>query len=524
MKLRHLRVIRIAISSLIFILFVQLFIGIDAQWIHPVAYFFKHLQLFPSIIRFLALFFTVSGLGFVLVILLTLLFGRVYCSSICPMGTFQDGIIRIASLFKKRKNRKFRYSGKQFKILKYSILAATLILWVTGSLFLVNLLDPYSNFGKISVSFFQPLYIWLNNSLSFVLETRGNYSMAPLAVKTLPGNVILVSSLIFLTIATMASLRGRLFCNTICPAGTLLGLIAGKARYQLAFNEDTCNLCGRCEKACKASCINSKAMEVDMTRCVACYNCFAACKNQSLTYKKLKVAPAGNDQHAPSPEKRSFLLSFAAASLSIPLLKKFSVAQNTGKPGMIPTGTANPVTPPGSLGYDHFTDKCIACYLCVSVCPTNVIVPSFFDYGLQGFMQPKLDFHKSFCNFDCVKCTEICPTGAIKQQSRESKQQIQIGVAKFMAESCIVTVDRTDCGACSEHCPTKAVHMVPFEDGLFIPEVNPHHCVGCGACEFACPTMPNKAIYVESNTMHQMAEPIREGKGPKEAQLDDFPF
>lgn len=524
MILRHLRIFRIVISCLILILFVQMFVGIDAQWIHPIAYFFKHLQLFPSVIRFFVLFFSVSGLGFLLILFLTMLFGRVYCSSICPMGTLQDGIMRIASLFKKRKNKKFRYSDKKYKVLKYSILAGTLLLWISGSLFLVNLLDPYSNFGKISVSFFQPLYIWLNNTLSLLLETQGNYSVAPLAVKTLPGNVILVSSLILLTIATMASLRGRLFCNTICPAGTLLGLVAGKAKYQIAFKEETCTLCGRCERVCKAECIDSKAMKVDMARCVACYNCFSACKDQSLTYKPVSAASGEKEQQAANPGKRRFLLSFAAASLSIPLLKKFSVAQNTSRPGMIPTGTSNPVTPPGSLGYDHFTNNCVACYLCVSVCPTNVIVPSFFDYGLQGFMQPKLDFHKSFCNFDCVKCSEICPTGAIKQQNRESKQQIQIGVAKFMAESCIVMVDRTDCGACSEHCPTKAVHMVPFEDGLFIPEVNPHHCVGCGACEFACPTAPNKAIYVESNITHQLAEPIREGDGPKEAQLDAFPF
>lgn len=525
MKLRHLRKIRIVLSLLVIVLFIQLFIGIDARSLHSTTQFFLHLQLFPSLLRFLALFFTVSGLGFLLVFVLTFFFGRVYCSTFCPMGTLQDIIIRIAGVFKKKKRRKFVYSDNKKRILRYGILSLTLLFWLFGSLFLINLLDPYSNFGKISVSFLQPAYIWLNNSLAIFLEARGNYSVPPMMVKTLPWDVLLVSAIIFLTVAVMASLRGRLFCNTLCPAGSLLGLIATQSRYQIGFNDEACNFCGRCERVCKAECINSKTKEVDHSRCVSCFNCFDACPNQGLTYIPIARLKARAVPEKPKGDrtKRQFLLSFGAALLSIPLFKKHGRSQGASEPGMIPTGTENPVTPPGSLSYDHFTGKCIACYLCVSVCPTNVIVPSFFDYGLEGFMQPKLDFHKNFCNYDCVKCTEVCPTGAITKQTQESKQRIQIGVARFMVESCIVTVDRTDCGACSEHCPTKAVDMIPYE-GLFLPEVTPELCVGCGACEFACPTKPYKAIYVESNLVHREATPPEEGEGPRESDMDDFPF
>lgn len=526
MKLKHLRKIRIGLSLLVMVLFIQLLIGIDHNLLHGPTEFFLRLQLFPSVLRFLALFFTVGGLGFLLVILLTFLFGRVYCSTLCPMGTMQDIIIRLARVFRKKKKRKFVYSDNKKRILRYSILSLTLLFWFTGSLFLINLLDPYSNFGKISVSFLQPLFIWLNNGLAIFLESRGNYSVAPLMVKTLPADVLLVSAAIFLTVTLMAAFRGRLFCNTLCPAGSLLGLIATQSRYRIGFRDEACNFCGRCERVCKAECINSKTKEVDQSRCVSCFNCFDACPNEGLTY--LRAAMTGS---AAKPEKqdavkgkRQFLLSFGAALLSIPLFKKYGRSQGASQPGMVPTGTENPVTPPGSISYDHFTGKCIACYLCVSVCPTNVIVPSFFDYGLEGFMQPKLDFHKNFCNYDCVKCTEICPTGAITKQTQESKQKIQIGVARFMVESCIVMVDRTDCGACSEHCPTKAVDMVPFEDGLFIPQVTPELCVGCGACEYACPTEPYKAIYVESNLTHKEAVPPEQGEGPRQSDMDDFPF
>jgi ferredoxin-type protein NapF len=530
MNLRHLKTIRIVLSILVMLLFIQLFIGIDAALLQPASEFFLRLQVLPSLLRFLALFFTISGLGFLVVFLLTFFVGRVYCSSICPLGTLQDVITRAANLFKKKKRRKFVYSSNRKRMLRYGVLALTLVLWLSGSLFLVNLLDPYSNFGKLSVTFLQPAYIWLNNLLSGALEARGSYAVSPLAGKVLPWEVVLVSGGILLTLVIMASLRGRLFCNTLCPVGAMLGLIAAKSRYQIAFREAACNACGRCERVCKAECINSKTREVDPSRCISCFNCFASCHNGGLTYLSFSDVRAQKNRSGRQEEmggqeqnKRRFMLGLVSALLSIPLLKKAGLAQGNNQPGMVPTGTLHPVTPPGSVSHDHFTGNCTACYLCVSVCPTQVIVPSFFDYGLEGFMQPKLDFQRSFCNYDCVRCTEVCPTGAITRQTREDKQRIQIGVARFMVESCIVMVDRTDCGACSEHCPTKAVHMVPF-NGLFLPEVTPDLCVGCGACEFACPTEPYKAIYVESNLLHQEADPPSEGEGPRESEMEEFPF
>jgi ferredoxin len=524
MSLRHLRKIRIALAAIVFIAFLFLFLNLHDQVLNPVSLFFLRLQIFPSLLRFFALFFTASALGFLIIFLLTFFFGRIYCAALCPLGILQDIITRTANLFKKKKNRRFSYSENKKQLLRYGILAATILFWISGSLFLVNLLDPYSNFGKIAVTFFQPVQIWLNNMAAILLESQGSYIVRPLMVKSLPWNVAGISAGIFLTILIMASFRGRLFCNTLCPAGSMLGLIASRSRYQVAFVEESCTLCGKCEWACKAECINSKTKTVDHSRCVSCFNCFSACKHQAIRFRHISTIQNPAKKTAHHPGKRHFLLTFASALISIPALNKNMLAQDTSKPGMLPSGTMNPVTPPGSLSYDHFTKHCIACYLCVSACPKNVIVPSFFDYGLQGFMQPKLDFHKSFCNYDCVACTEVCPTGAITRQNRDEKHVIQIGVAKFLTESCIVTIDKTDCGACSEHCPTKAVDMVPYQNGLSIPEVTPELCIGCGACEFACPTEPFKAIYVESNLQHQEAQRIEESDGPKQSDMDDFPF
>ncbi|MCK4465534.1 MAG: 4Fe-4S dicluster domain-containing protein, partial [Bacteroidales bacterium] len=174
---------------------------------------------------------------------------------------------------------------------------------------------------------------------------------------------------------------------------------------------------------------------------------------------------------------------------------------------------------------ENFTDNCTACTLCISACPTDVLQPSFLQYGITGIMQPHMDYHSGFCNYDCVICSQICPTGAILPVTLENKQLIQLGKSIFVKDNCIVHTDKTDCGACSEVCPTKAVYMVPYEEGdLFIPEVNNDICVGCGACEYACPTKPYKAIYVNGNFLHETAEEPKEEEIAKPDDEEEFPF
>ncbi len=524
----HLRKIRIVVSLLIFGFLLLFFMNVHGRLVDPVAEFLLRLQFFPSLLRFTAIAFAVSSLGFLLILLLTFLFGRVYCSSICPLGTLQDIFIAAGKRFKSKRKRRFVYTSNRKFILRYSLLAATLLFWLFGSLFLINLLDPYSNFGKISVTLFQPVFTRGINGLSSLLERMDMFFITPFLRQSLPRDVVAVSVGILGVIMTMSIWRGRLFCNSLCPVGSVLGLVSNRSVYRVAFRDEACTFCGKCERVCKAECLDSKSKTVDMSRCVSCFNCFDSCANNGLYYENAyfgkKQVVKSNKEDKIRTEKRSFLITLAGGLMTVPFLKKMAKAQvEPGKPGMIPSGSKLPVTPPGSLSHDHFTGKCIACYLCVGACPTNVIVPSFFDYGLEGFMQPKLDYHKSFCNFDCTRCTEVCPTGALTELDRDTKHITQLGIAKFMYESCIVTVDRTDCGACSEHCPTKAVTMVPY-NGLLLPEVNPELCIGCGACEFACPTEPYKAIYVESNAVHQEAIPLGDDQGPRDHDKEEFPF
>ena len=199
------------------------------------------------------------------------------------------------------------------------------------------------------------------------------------------------------------------------------------------------------------------------------------------------------------------------------------------RPTTIPEKRTYPVSPPGSVSIAHFTSLCTACHLCVSTCPSRVLVPSFLAYGFQGMMQPQQDFQTSHCNFDCTVCAQVCPSGAILPLAKERKNRTQVGAAKFIKGNCVVFTDNTNCGACSEHCPTKAVHMVPYlsqsEKKLVIPEVNATVCIGCGGCEHACPTIPYKAIYVDGNPVHKLAEkPVVTPLMQQPDTGEDFPF
>jgi ferredoxin len=154
-----------------------------------------------------------------------------------------------------------------------------------------------------------------------------------------------------------------------------------------------------------------------------------------------------------------------------------------------------------------------------------VITPTLLEYGIAGILQPKMNYAANYCNYDCVICGQVCPTGAILPMTVEAKKLVQIGKTHFVKEDCIVVTKKKDCGACSEHCPTKAVKMVPYEGKLMIPEVTDDICIGCGACEHACPVQPRRAIYVSSNPIHLQAQKPKAQKLEKSFDSSqEFPF
>jgi ferredoxin len=517
MNLKYLKPIRVVVSLIFFAIIALLFLDISNELPKELYEIALYLQMIPAFVKG-----GITGFAFFAVIMLTFSFGRVYCSSICPLGTYQDIVSRIGMKFRKRK--KYKHSKPQ-NILRYSITAATFISFLAGTMLVINLLDPYSMFGKIFFNIFRPFYIFFNNLLADIFSSFGAVYLHHADMVEYNAAIILVVGLMFALVTVMALFRGRLYCNTICPVGGLLSLISKMPFYRLDFKEEACTVCGACATVCKAECIDIKHRTLDFTRCVSCYNCLTACPENSFEFKSFKSKTKPKEEEKEERKiavdmNRRKLLSSTTALASTAILSTqivFANPKNTFKERK----GLKPVVPPGSKSIKHYSDKCIGCQLCVSACPTGVIQQRFYNDAL-GFMQPRMDYIKNYCTYECIRCGDICPTDAISPMTFEEKKTIQIGYVELDKHICIVFSDGTDCGACSEHCPTKAVDMVPWR-GIRAPEINPEICVGCGACEYACPTIPYKAIYVISNEEHKKAKvPVQE-KLDHEYQ-EDFPF
>ena len=519
MQKNGLKKIRVVLSLLflaaISILFVDINNEIVEGWSRP----FLYLQFAPSLLKFLYVA-GIGAAGFIFVIILTVIFGRVYCSSICPLGTLQDIVSFISKRFR-NVNYKFRSTSNKSR---YAILLFVSLLLVTGTNFGLLLLDPFSNFGRFLSSLVRPVFVFLNNGLVFALEVFDNYSLYPVEIKGFNFVSAIIPALVLAVVINLSYKYGRLYCNVICPVGTLLSIISKYPVFRVVINKDHCNGCGFCESVCKSECIDSQMKLIDATRCVGCFNCLGVCHSGRITFKmtigeKTRKMLSSNVSESRRDFFRKIGIYYIGLNGLVKVEKKIDVYVENETPVVMIT----PISPPGSLSLKHFTDKCTSCHLCISACPTQVLQPSFLDYGFSGMLQPMLDYKKSFCNYGCTACLNVCPTGAIMPTQLDDKRLIQIGKAKFVKENCVVETQGTDCGACAEHCPTKAVKMVPHQD-LRIPEVTEDICIGCGACEYACPSKPWKSIYVDSNIVHVTAKKPAEEEIWKEAPEEDFPF
>jgi len=517
MQLFFLKKIRVFVSLIFFIITLLVFVDftglIGTKLIRALLY----LQFVPSVLKFITAI-SIGAAGFLFIILMTFFFGRVYCSTICPLGTLQDIFTWLSKKFHIRK--RFKFIKPQNRI-RYTILGSLILIFCLSSMFLVNLLDPYSLAGKIFSDLFQPLIYLGNNILTRIFQLFDSYSVYSVPVKIFSLPPVLFSFFFLMLIIFLAISKGRWYCNTICPVGTLLGIISRLSIFTIRMDENACTSCGFCAKECKAGCISIKNKKVDFSRCIACFDCFKACPEEGIGYKyRFRKRIITNKE--PDPTRRKFFKTTLLGTTAI-----FSAKTVFGGTKEQKGISVVPVTPPGSGNIWHYTSKCTACHLCVSACPTKVLQPTLMEFGLTGMFQPKMNYHAEYCNFECVKCSEICPTGAILPITKEQKSTLQIGISKFIKNLCIVVTKNTACGACSEHCPTKAVEMVPYLGDLMIPKINEKICIGCGACEYACPVKPDKAIYVEANPYHLKALKPEKKVAEKKKTIkptDDFPF
>ena len=590
-----LRKIRITLAAICFVAVTLLFLDFTGT-LHLWFGWLAKIQFLPAV---LALNFVVIAI----LLVLTLLFGRIYCSVICPLGIFQDCVSNLSS---RRKGKKARFSySKEIKWLRYGVWVLFVIALVAGLNALVALLAPYSAYGRMVQSLLAPVWQWGNNLLAWIAERQDSYAFVTKDVwlKSLP--TLIVAAVTFVVVVVLAWRNGRTYCNTICPVGTTLSFFSRFAMFRPVIDKSKCKSCHACERKCKAACIDVDNHKIDYSRCVDCFDCIDSCRLGALKYrfawgrgvgsgstgaKTPQNAPVGskmtsdgskNGQNrssaAPTPVaepvvrqgsptvscirstchkvaepvvrqgsptaevtdngkgvstidatspvaepveatdkgRRAFLVGGAAViggSLlsSIPMRAEEEEIKDKKRDGgfaeVLPKKAPNrktPITPFGSESVEKFYKHCTACQLCVTVCPNNVLRPSS---RLEHLMQPEMSFEKGYCRPECVKCSEVCPAGAILKITPEEKTEWKVGTAGVDYDLCVVNRDGVSCGNCAHHCPVGAIRMVrknpDDEKSPRIPSVNEEKCIGCGACENLCPSRPISAITVNGYSVH----------------------
>ena len=442
-----------------------------------------------------------------LLVLLTLVAGRVYCSVICPLGVFQDAVSHLGT---RKAKAPYKYR-KELKWLRYGVWVLFVAALVAGVQVAVSLLAPYSAYGRMVQNLLRPD-----------------------RVQSIP---TLVVALVTLVAVVALSLKGgRTYCNSICPVGTTLGFLSRFAMFRPLIDGEKCKHCMACEHRCKAQCISISKDEqkIDYSRCVDCFNCLDSCKFGALKYQfawKKTPGQAGRDGVMPGSDRasmtgtaiaggdgvmpgtdrassrRAFMTGTAIAVGSLAMKGLEARAQNLKK---VDGGFAEilpkqplereiPITPPGSASVRDFYRHCTACQLCVAQCPNHVLRPSSRP---EHLMQPEMGYENGFCRPECTRCSELCPTGAIRKISREEKTAYRIGTAHVNLEACLSATGRTHCGKCARQCPVGAISMVEHE-GHRAPVVAEEVCIGCGACEQYCPVRPISAIQVNGRYNHE---------------------
>lgn len=516
-----LRKIRITLASVCFVGITLLFLDFTGA-LHAWLGWMAKIQFLPALLALNALVITA-------LVILTLVFGRIYCSVICPLGVFQD----IAAWFGKRgKKLPYTYS-KAVSWLRYLMLAVMIVAFVLGVGSVVALLAPYSAYGRMAGNLFQPLYLWGNNVLAAIAASVDSYAFysADVWKKSLP--TFIIAAVTFVVLVVLAWRNGRTYCNTICPVGTVLGFLARFSWFKIYFDGNKCRSCSLCSRNCKASCIDFKNLSVDYSRCVTCGDCLQHCEYGALHYghpsagirqtnkqkiaekaekarqrEEQKLQPAQQEattENGVDTSRRSFLMAAALATTATAMAQKDKkvdggLAEIVNK--VAPKRTTY-ITPPGSYSLANMAKHCTGCQLCVSECPNGVLRPST---DITRLMQPESSYERGFCRPECTRCSEVCPTGAIKLIDKAQKSSIQIGHAVWIKKNCVPITDGVACGNCARHCPTGAISMIPYQtkDGeVQIPSVDEARCIGCGACENLCPASPFSAIYVEGHEVHK---------------------
>ena len=522
--------------------------GAASQGVLGLASVIAGIQLLPSLARMVAGGLAGLGLAWLLVLGFTFLFGRFYCSTLCPLGLFQDGAAWVGrvgkQLFFRGKSGPDRRSGPvrvngstrglasrssgNLEDSKGSPLSGRLLLaaaGVLGAIFapaVLAWLEPYALAARLGSALFGTAWEFAGERAVlfglFLPAEPLRFDPAWMAAALVPGLLVLVA----------AGFRPRLFCRWLCPAGALLRLVADSSVLGFRIQGEVCTSCGACQRVCRTGAADSVGRRIDSGACVGCFDCQVVCPVGAVRYGRRNMAPALSksineeaiEEEVPASPvftRRNFMLAggtgLAAAAFALPAA---GLVQRPSTAALVTlNGKARAwASPPGSLSVERFSRLCLSCGLCARACPSGVLRQGMATWKFPAVLEPYMDYARGFCQFECVACGEVCPSGAIKLLSIDAKTTAAVARSSLDLPKCIVIEKGTPCGACAEHCPTGALDMARDPAHRHpIPILDETLCIGCGACETVCPSEPAKALIVSGLAVHEMARVLPERPG-----------
>lgn len=382
-----------------------------------------NVQVIPLLQQVLVTFstFYIALLGILLI--LTLLFGRIYCSTLCPLGLFQELLTLLFKPFYKK--RPFRpMPPSPWRYLLAVILFGTLC---GGTVVLLRLVDPYTIFGSAM--------------------SGAGYGI---------GFLLALTVLVFF--------KKRFFCTSICPVGVFLGVFSRWSLCRLQIDKSKCVGCNVCARSCPAGCINVQEHHIDNETCVRCFKCLAHCPHEALFYGR---KPTEVQEIKFNPKRRQLLKSGL-------ILVAFGVAVKGGVflKNFVEEKVKKAILPAGARNLKSFANRCLNCNLCVAKCPMKVLKPATLEHPFAH-----LEYNGTFCSYRCHKCSKVCPSGALKKLTLAEKRRTKIGTAVVDTEKCI------KCGLCARECPREII----IKERKQYPIIPENKCIGCGMCATVCP-------------------------------------
>lgn len=438
----------------------------------------------------------------ILVIVATVILGRVFCGWVCPLGTLNN----IVGTLQKWRPMK---APLNLHWLKYCIL----IFLITSSLFPLQLTGIFDPISLLIRSLLLSIYPSISYATRTLFDAFFDLNI-PVVVKIsefiyaifrkllLPFQQpfflqSIFLGLLFIIVLMLNLLEKRFWCKYLCPLGAFLGVLSRFAFLQRSVSEG-CNSCGACIFDCQGGAFPDRKEKWHNTECMVCMNCDDLCRQNAVSFgllKKSRTAPIDLG-------KRRVIGMVLSGLAAVPLLRITAINKQAG------AAESRLIRPPGSLNEKQFLARCIKCGECMKVCITNGLQPAFLEAGIEGIWSPVLIPRIGYCEYHCTLCGQVCPTGAIKKLEQPAKEKIKIGLAMIDKGRCLPYAHATPCIVCQEVCPIpkKAIWLekakVMNRDGnemsLNRPHVDLELCIGCGLCEAKCPLLGQPAIYVTS--------------------------